>query len=161
MKTLIPTLLLVALVGQAAHGQTGACCLADGTCVVATEEECTGELWHEGEACDPNPCIGVCCLPVAPWTCTLTVAVDCPVGNIWSLGYECEPVNPCVVPGSPGACCLIGGACVMLTSEECGAHPDYCYFAGPEHLCDSPGLCDECINAVRAMTWGQIRAIYR
>jgi len=37
---------------------TGACCLADGSCVVTEPAQCSGEFQGVGTSCDPNPCAG-------------------------------------------------------------------------------------------------------
>ena len=34
----------------------GACCMADGSCEVAAEAQCTGTYWGDDTVCDPNPC---------------------------------------------------------------------------------------------------------
>ncbi len=34
----------------------GACCLADGSCTVGPQSECTGLYQGDGTPCEPNPC---------------------------------------------------------------------------------------------------------
>ena len=36
----------------------GACCLADGSCVMTEQAQCTGQFQGVGTICDPNPCPG-------------------------------------------------------------------------------------------------------
>jgi len=87
----------------------GACCHADGTCLMQTEAECAGVWQGAWTDCVPNPCpqpIGACCYPYG--ACLVQTEVDC--GGEWQ-GAEttCSP-NPCLEPvlietvtvGNPG-----------------------------------------------------------
>jgi len=93
----------------------GACCLADGTCVFTTAEDCglQGGIYQGDEiACDPNPCElppppppaeGACCF--TDGTCLVLTAEDCGLqGGIYQ-GDEiaCDP-NPCAQPEQPEGC---------------------------------------------------------
>lgn len=52
-------------VAEGTPGLTGACCLTDGTCVMTTQVDCTGQYMGDGISCDSNPCPPV---PVQPTT---------------------------------------------------------------------------------------------
>lgn len=70
--------------------ESGACCLGDGWCMVATPAACAGTWLGAGTSCDPGPCItetGACCQ--ADDTCTLTTAWDC-TGTWHGPGTACE-----------------------------------------------------------------------
>ena len=56
---------------------TGACCYADGSCLVQTAGDCTGIYQGDFTSCDPNPCpqpTGAC---FVDFVCTITTANDC------------------------------------------------------------------------------------
>jgi hypothetical protein len=81
----------------------GACCFADGSCVVVFRDECAaagGEFQGDGSACDPNPCpqpaTGACCVGEI---CSVRTAAECDAAGGSYLGNDvpCDP-NPCVVP---------------------------------------------------------------
>ena len=128
---------------------SGACCLPDGTCLVATVEECKalgGVYTGDDTSCDPNPCpqppppVGACCL--ADGSCLIVTAEECLAqgGDYQGDDVECDP-NPCPQPPPPmGACCLADGSCLIVTAEECLAQGgDY---QGDDVECD-PNPCEQ------------------
>ncbi|MFC1573009.1 LamG-like jellyroll fold domain-containing protein [Candidatus Eisenbacteria bacterium] len=113
----------------------GACCFADGSCMLTTEVGCSGLWLGEGTVCDPNACLqpmGACCYPDD--TCLETLEVDCPTGD-WRMFEVCDP-NPCFqLEGN--ACCVDDGLCLVLPEDVCteaGGEPQV------EETC-IPGLC--------------------
>jgi hypothetical protein len=121
-------------------------------------------LWLETEDCSPNPCpncycIG-CCLPDG--TCTIIIPVECTEfgGEYFGSWVDCSP-NPCEYP--PGACCFETGQCVILAEDHCWQGPGaYAWFEG--WTCD-PDPCPTSsipeAPAIRATTWGRVKATYR
>ncbi len=85
-----------------------------------------GEWPGAGVACDPDPCIGACCIDSdSPpdgnsETCVPDQnKVDCEEmegGEFKGVGSKCLP-NPCE-EGMTGACCF-GPACILKTESEC------------------------------------------
>lgn len=68
---------------------TGACCLENGGCVIAEENDCFSGVWTEAGTCAPNRCpqLGACC--VLGSDCSVTFLADCSNGR-WSQGASCE-----------------------------------------------------------------------
>ncbi|MCB9851929.1 MAG: PQQ-dependent sugar dehydrogenase [Phycisphaerales bacterium] len=101
---------------------TGACCMANGTCIVETESECTtagGTYQGDSVGCTPNPCpqpTGACCF--GDGTCSVETASDCSSmgGTYQGDSVSCTP-NPC--PQPTGACCFGDGTCSVETSSDC------------------------------------------
>ncbi|MCK4340219.1 MAG: S8 family serine peptidase [Phycisphaerae bacterium] len=79
----------------------GACCFADGSCLVQTQSDCSATWLGAGTTCLPNPCPqpqGACCY--ADGSCLFTTLAGC--GGSWlGMGTDCDP-NPCPPPGCPG-----------------------------------------------------------
>jgi beta-lactamase superfamily II metal-dependent hydrolase len=101
-----------------AAAPTGACCAADGSCSVLTQEAClaAGRTYQgDDTSCSPNPCPqpGTCCFGT---TCTFVLQADCTA--TWTQGGTCSP-NPCTEP--IGSCCALDGTCTMTTQAECTA----------------------------------------
>ncbi len=108
----------------AALPASGACCYADGHCVVLQPASCAssgGVFMGEGESCDPNPCpaappTGACCR--FDGFCVVTTEAECQ----WVYqgdATSCDP-NPCPVPPpGTGACCATDGSCTITTSDDC------------------------------------------
>jgi len=105
---------------------TGACCLADGSCVEVTEAECGtlgGTYQGDGTACATTNCnpppTGACCLPDD--TCVEVTESECGTqGGIYQGdGSACASTN-CIPPPLTGACCLPDYSCVEVTESECG-----------------------------------------
>lgn len=130
---------------------TGACCFPDGTCQVATEEDCSGLAgsWQgEGTVCLPNPCqqpSAACCYENG--VCEFLPYAAC--AGVWlGFGTDCEP-NPC--PQPEGACCFPDGSCTVTTQELCPTgdwrvgvpcQPNPCPPPLPEGACCyEDGLC--------------------
>ncbi len=101
---------------------TGACCFADGSCLIDTAAGCAGAGGaYEGDAtvCSPNPCpqpTGACC--ATDGSCTIETDADCTTGGGTYQGddTECSP-NPC--PQPTGACCATDGSCTIETDSDC------------------------------------------
>ncbi|MBL8880078.1 MAG: right-handed parallel beta-helix repeat-containing protein [Phycisphaerales bacterium] len=97
----------------------GACCYADGSCELTTQNGCTGIWMGAGTPCDPNPCPqpppGACCLPNQ--TCIVTTAQQCALlgGVFIGPGTICTP-SPCI-----GACCHSDGSCTVTSLSACAA----------------------------------------
>lgn len=150
----------------------GACCLPDGSCIVATEAECKelgGPMAYQGDgtACAPPQkcCLADgSCIDTDPQCCTL-------VGGTPFPGMCAPPQKCCFGDGScidtdPMCCTLAGGtpfagmcgpveACCFGDGSCQNLDPDCCVIAGG--IPDGPGLCippqkcclgdDSCINA--------------
>ncbi|MCC7143109.1 MAG: hypothetical protein IT349_13485, partial [Candidatus Eisenbacteria bacterium] len=79
---------------------TGACCLADGSCLIASAADCataSGTYQGDNTVCSPNPCpppTGACCL--ADGSCVIASAADCATasGTYQGDNTACTP-NPC------------------------------------------------------------------
>lgn len=136
----------------------GACCFADGTCLLVTEQECAtqqGSFLGAGVSCDPNPCpqpSGACCH--LDGTCTLVTLAECNAhGDEWfGPGSSCTP-SPCP---PLGACCFDGGICEILPEDHC--IEDGGAYVGDGTAC-SPDPCSPV--ATEAKSWGEIKASYR
>lgn len=92
--------------GGGGGGITGACCLRDGSCIIATSVSCTlalGTYLGDGSTCTPNPCsaspTGACCVGT---DCSIETSSDCgDMGGVYQGDdTTCDP-NPCTLP----ACC--------------------------------------------------------
>jgi hypothetical protein len=86
--------------------QTGACCFADGSCLILTQSECTnqgGTYQGNGTGCSPNLCPqppGACCFNDG--SCALLLEDDCAFqgGSFQGANTTCIP-NPCEVVLEP------------------------------------------------------------
>ncbi len=116
----------------------GVCCFTDGSCrTVFRQEDCDGFLLADVTSCDPDPCIGACCvgeecLPLASSDC---VNVS---GLFLGIGSVCDP-NPC-----PGACCNADGSCVLLAQAACNDSGGAFRGIGSDcdpNPCPQPGAC--------------------
>lgn len=102
---------------------TGACCLANNSCLVLEGIFCIldfedAEFKGAGTVCDPDPCVqqvGACCLTGG--TCELRTGVECDdlPGVYQGDGTVCAP-NPCP---ATGACCSNSGVCSIETEADC------------------------------------------
>ncbi|QOJ15519.1 MAG: proprotein convertase P-domain-containing protein [Planctomycetia bacterium] len=100
----------------------GACCFADGSCIVVDGAVCNsagGGYQGTGSTCSPSPCAqptGRCCF--LDGSCTVVTAAACggAGGDYQGNGTGCTP-NPC--PQPLGACCGENGVCDELTEAEC------------------------------------------
>lgn len=98
----------------------GACCSANGSCVLTFEYQCTGAWQGAGTSCNPNPC------PPPP-------SLDCPPGALiegeppcvdgYVDGYNAgcsgvpEPVWQAINPQTGDCAALCGKSCTYMTSE--------------------------------------------
>lgn len=83
--------------------QSGACCLADGTCVVATDPtDCAnqgGVYQGIGSVCGPTSCpTGACCFTDGSCSQVTSDACTTAGGDYLGDGTACEPNNPCPQP---------------------------------------------------------------
>ena len=46
-------------IAEGTPAQTGACCLADGSCMISTQAGCAGQYMGDGTVCNPNPCSAI------------------------------------------------------------------------------------------------------
>jgi hypothetical protein len=97
---------------------TGSCCLADGTCSVTTQGQCSG-TWTQGGTCTPNTCPQpdvACCFPNG--SCQMSKAAACTQsgGTPGAYGSTCTP-NTCPQPDV--ACCFPDGSCQMNKATTC------------------------------------------
>ncbi len=87
-------------------GPEGACCLAGGECILATEACCEGDYQGDGTMCEP---VGACCR--ANGDCLETTEECCTLaGGLFHADANCSEV---------GACCLANGMCIETTEECC------------------------------------------
>ncbi|MCG8408078.1 MAG: lamin tail domain-containing protein [Phycisphaerales bacterium] len=106
----------------------GACCVEDGSCVLANQENCenalllsNGVYQGDGTTCDPLPCgpTGSCCEPDFNCTDGLTME-ECAAVNAnatWTEAGTCAV--DCIEP--TGACCLsndMSGSVLSLSCED-------------------------------------------
>ncbi|MFK7959267.1 MAG: LamG-like jellyroll fold domain-containing protein [Phycisphaerales bacterium] len=116
----------------------GACCLADGTCVVLTPSGCMavgGTYQGDGVPCTDSVCVvpvlGACCLPDG--TCVEATEEQCVGAGGLYQGDDvlCIDVDCTLTP--VGACCLPDETCIVTTEDDCLAQGgDY---AGDETTC--------------------------
>ena len=123
MRRLWIAAVLVAMVSAGCGGDdkptpptpsTGACCLANGLCMVTTQADCA-ETWTAAGVCTPNPCAqpnGSCCHPDG--SCQVTLRVACT--DVWTTFGVCDP-NPCASP--TGSCCHPDGTCTVTLRSAC------------------------------------------
>ena len=122
----------------------GACCYADGSCLLQLFADCGGRFQGIETTCDPNPCPqpGACCF--ADGSCLVLLEDVCNLAGGEYLGDDlaCDP-NPCP---QPAACCFATGDCLVLLPEAC-SQQDGTYLPN-EPSCDpnpceqpSPGAC--------------------
>ncbi len=98
---------------------TGACCADDGSCTITTEAECDGTYQGNGTVCDPNPCIGSCC--IGDGCEELSESACHRAGGEWHQGAHCSD-DPC--PCGEGHCelvsaCCFDSDCEIVTSSFC------------------------------------------
>jgi len=110
--------LLVGLCPQGCNDAAGACCLPDGSCVIAISPWCDlagGSYMGAGTACEDFDCaLGACCLPAG--NCEVRPVVPCEAdGGIWrGQGTVCGDFNQ---NGADDACESIG-SCRSDTNED-------------------------------------------
>ena len=102
-----------------AAGQSGACCLTNGLCVVISAAQCAGNggtYQGDGTTCGGN--CGACCLPggscienASPNACTAQQGTHQGPATTCA-GVQC-PVEP------QGACCLPTASCEFGVEEDC------------------------------------------
>jgi hypothetical protein len=100
---------------------TGACCLADGSCVETGPSACAdqgGDYRGDGTTCANTVCTGACCFPNG--TCQDLGPAPCASanGSFQGVGTDCSP-NPCPQPPL-GACC-VGTDCSIDDPFDCAA----------------------------------------
>ena len=130
-----------------ARGQfTGACCLADGSCIVVTRNDCLfvkGGSYIGTPACEANTCTGACCY--ADGSCAPSIVPTCTSPNAFQgYGTTCGGVD------CAGACCLGDGSCVE--TGEAGCPPATGIFHGLSATCPTemetanfgPGIACAC-----------------
>ena len=142
----------------AASRTEGACCFTDGSCLIATADDClTQGGAYQGDAtlCDPNPCpqppapVGACCF--TDGSCLIATGDDCLTqgGSYQGDATLCDP-NPCPQPPAPeGACCFTDGSCLIATGDDCLTQGGS--YQGDATLCDpnpcpqpvQPGACGQ------------------
>lgn len=87
----------VALLGGVGDSSSGACCLPDSSCTIATSGDCTAAdgVWRGiNTTCETDTCLGACCEPLG--SCTLTTAAGC--GGVYQgVATDCTS-NPCDCP---------------------------------------------------------------
>ncbi len=118
----------------------GACCHADGVCLLNNAAGCSGSsgtFQGISSSCSPNPCpqpTGACCL--IDDSCVLDTADGCAL-----LGGQYQGDNePCTprLCASPGACCFSGASCTELNPATCADQGGA--FLGSGVSCD-PNVC--------------------
>ncbi len=113
-----------------------ACCLADGSCMDLTAQECDqggGTAQGVDTACAGIPCpppTGSCCF--SDGSCLDTTEVDCSAGEGAFQGglTDCASTT---CPSPNGACCFGSGSCEDLASDNCAIAGGV--FAGPDSVC--------------------------
>ena len=107
------------------------------------EADCT-EIWlGPGTSCDPNPCLGACCIGQNHDICVpLQTAVDCEsAGGEWGgPGSECPCVGACCV-GSDHQICVPGqmeSDCPSVSGQWAGL-----FTTCPSNHADLCQICDD------------------
>jgi len=126
----------------------GACCNGT-TCSVKPQCQCNaaaGEVFRGvGTDCDPNPCVGACCLPGE--VCQITSLEGCAAlgGRFQGYATNCEP-NPCVCLSPLGRCCGPGTAIYPIPGAPLTYIP--CTPSVTESQCEEIGGvwtgCEQC-----------------
>lgn len=122
---------------------TGACCAADGSCIIATSADCAtsgGVYQGDSTGCEPNLCpqpMGACC--ASNGSCSIETSTDCATAGGVYQGDDtvCTP-NPC--PQPTGACCATNGGCAVTTSGDCLTSGGT--YQGDDTTCE-PNLCPQ------------------
>jgi hypothetical protein len=154
MRSLICFLMLLtawsggpAAAASPADDPSGACCMPDGTCLVATHADCVeggGAAWIEGEDCQADcPPPGTCCLPEG--SCALMLEVACLADEgVFEGQNACDP-QICLVWGRR---CYVGNRVYCLKSPaECAAlngtwrRLEACLLNGRGACCLPDGSC--------------------
>jgi len=140
-----------------AGDEVGACCLADGRCVIREGVDCYGpgeDYRGDGSTCDPNPCRTGACCDRTSGLCEILTPIGCAdTGDGLFEGYDipCDP-NPCA-----GACCHPDdGRCILQHEFECGNMG--WEFLGDFTLCE-PNPCGPVPSVEES--WGVIKQVYR
>jgi len=114
----------------------GACCRPDGTCFQALPAACVPpNVFRDGEPCNPNPCVGACCVSTPEPGCVANVTEEAcgQLNGFWIVGGTCP--DSCL-----GACCFEDPqGCQELFLSQCliqgGA------FMGEGTRCTDPCVC--------------------
>lgn len=131
---------------------SGACCFADGSCLVLTPGGCaaqSGAYQGDGTSCSPNPCpqpFGACCF--ADGSCLNLTQMDCEaaMGFFQGNGTDCS-TSSC--PVLVGACCFNDGTCEELTESECLAQGGSFLGAGTDCSdADCPVILEKYVDAL-------------
>ncbi|MCA9296606.1 MAG: hypothetical protein KC983_08810, partial [Phycisphaerales bacterium] len=113
---------LFTAVGTCPDFPTGACCLDNGTCVIATEMDCIDEggvYQGSGTTCANVSCPqpgGACCLEDGFCVDATQQACDM-AGGLFQGDFTACMIIEC--PQPIGACCLPTGLCVEATEDDC------------------------------------------
>ncbi len=134
---------------------TGACCLPDGSCVVTSEAACMaagGTYQGDSTPCDPNPCLGACCVPCPndPDCFPDPSNPDCGIFDCVDgvTEDECDALDPASI-FHVGESCPTPGSCPALPcpcGDECP--PDACTIECP------PDVTVECDGSTDPMDTG-------
>jgi hypothetical protein len=146
-----PVLLIPVPAGANPYPEEGACCFADGSCLVRDSETCWslgGQYMGNNSSCDPDPCFGACCFPDG--SCQFVIMEEC-TGSWSGYGWPCEPCNLC---GSGDWACCVDGGCIITD-------PYTCCVMGGRSVVGADCEPDPCVpTPTRKATWGQIKALY-
>ncbi|MBY0261624.1 MAG: metallophosphoesterase [Phycisphaerales bacterium] len=123
----------------------GACCLADGSCILTDDDSCPGTIFTPFTACSavtcPQPPTGGCC--AIDGSCLVTTQSGCTAGT-WSGSFTCTPNN---CPGPQVACCLPDGSCTLTDQGACSG------FAVTGRACSAAAICRPA-NTTRFVAFG-------
>lgn len=99
----------------------GACCVGS-SCIPNTYRSwclSNGGVWRKDKTCDPNPCLGACCLDDEDRCVDNTTQDQCTAlggtSGSWYGGMTCAS-QPC-----SGACCFEDGTCRYYNRANCNA----------------------------------------
>ncbi len=122
----------------------GGCCNGTfGSCFIATSPQACqaagfGNIWlGVGSTCNPNPCLGACCLPNGQ--CIITSFANCGGTIGGSIGYWLGAGSTCTPVSCRGSCCTANG-CIITNPNNCTNGS----WGGPGTFCTPnpcPGAC--------------------
>ena len=161
------------VIAQPSTGPTGACCFADGSCRLVTQDACTGAggtYQGDNTVCQPNPCPpappdGACCFVTGDCFVLPTEACAEANGSYHGDDTTCNP-NPCPQPPPlTGACCFRNANCRILSQTRCeqlrGVYLEDGTVCAPDPCGQLKFPRDPADVATEQISWGHIKSTYR
>ena len=143
------------------NDSVGACCLPDGSCVSAGDEDCInqdGIYQGNDTACEPEMCpvtvTGACCF--SDGSCEALLEADCVAQDGIYQGNDttCE-AESCPITVT-GACCFSDGSCEALLEADCMARDGT--YQGNDTACE-PEMCPVTITGSCCLPGGSCEVL--